>query len=113
MEIDDVQKANVDKVFGLLNPLPGQLDFKLIISALIVQLCTLSIIMLQRTQYLGELITMLSQMMNELLKFFSTFGLFIVLFLLLGRMLSSELKYDHVSFYEAFLDLFNAFNGNI
>lgn len=52
-------------------------------------------------------------MMNELLRFFSTFGLIIGLFLLLGRMLSSELKFQHVSFFEAFLDLFNAFNGNI
>ena len=69
--------------------------------------------MLQRTQYLGELIMMLSQMMNELLRFFATFGLIIGLFLLLGRMLSSELKYQHLSFFEAFLDLFNAFNGNI
>ena len=69
--------------------------------------------MLQRTQYLGELIMMLDQMMNELVRFFATFGLVIGLFLLLGRMLSSELKFQHVSFFEAFLDLFNAFNGNI
>jgi len=56
---------------------------------------------------------MLDQMMSELVRFFATFGLIIGLFLLLGRMLSSELKYQHVSFFEAFLDLFNAFNGNV
>lgn len=93
--------------------MPGQLDFKLIISVIIIQLCVISIVMLQRTQYLGELIMMLDQMMNELFRFFATFGLVIGLFLLLGRMLSSELKFQHVSFFEAFLDLFNAFNGNI
>jgi hypothetical protein len=52
-------------------------------------------------------------MKNELLRFFLTFGLVIVVFLLLGRMLSSEFKYVPVSFFEAFLDLFNAFNGSI
>jgi hypothetical protein len=55
---------------------------------------------------------MLDQMTNELIRFFATFGLIIVLFLLVGRMLSSELKEQHASFFQAFLDLFNAFNGN-
>jgi hypothetical protein len=55
--------------------------------------------MLQRTQYLGELIMMLDQMTNELVRFFATFGLVIILFLLIGRMLSSELKEVHTSFY--------------
>jgi hypothetical protein len=52
-------------------------------------------------------------MKNELFRFFLTFGLVIVVFLLLGRMLSSEFKYVPASFFEAFLDLFNAFNGSI
>ena len=56
---------------------------------------------------------MLEQMMNEFFRFFSTFGLIIGLFLLIGRMLGSELKYAHASFFEVFLDLFNAFNGNM
>ena len=56
---------------------------------------------------------MLEQMMNEFFRFFSTFGLIIGLFLLIGRMLGSELKYEHASFFEVFLDLFNAFNGNM
>lgn len=104
---------HVDKVYSLLNPSATDLNFKLIISVIIIQLCVISIIMLQRTQYLGELIMMLAQMKNELVRFFATFGLIIFLFLLLGRMLSSELKYEHVSFFEAFLDLFNAFNGQL
>jgi len=69
--------------------------------------------MLQRTTYLGELIMMLDQMKNELSRFFLTFGLVIIVFLLLGRMLSTEFKFIPASFFEAFLDLFNAFNGNI
>ena len=69
--------------------------------------------MLQRTQYLGQLIMMLQQMMSEFFRFFMTFGLIIGLFMLIGRMLGSELKNEHASFFTVFLDLFNAFNGNM
>jgi hypothetical protein len=69
--------------------------------------------MLQRTQYLGELIMMLDQMKNELSKFFLTFGLIIITFLFLGRLLSSELKFEPVSIFDSFIDLFNALNGNV
>lgn len=55
---------------------------------------------------------MLDQMKNELIRFFATFGLIIVSFLLVGRMLGSELKYENATFWEVFMDLFNAFNGN-
>jgi len=55
--------------------------------------------MLQRTQYLGELIMMLSQMMGELTKFFATFGILVVLFLMVGRFLGSQLKEEVPSFF--------------
>lgn len=55
---------------------------------------------------------MLSQMGDELSRFFMTFGLIIGLFLFVGRMLTSELKFTTASIWLAFLDLFNAFNGN-
>ena len=112
-EMGSIEKTNVDKAFGLLNTAEGDIDIKLIISAIIVQMVFISVIMLQRTQYLGELIMMLDQMKNELSRFFLTFGLVIIVFLLLGRMLSSEFKYIPSSFFDAFIDLFNAFNGNI
>lgn len=69
--------------------------------------------MLQRTAYLGELIMMLTMMQAELAKFFSTFGLIILIFVFIGRFLSTELKYHSATFYEIILDLFNAFNGQL
>lgn len=68
--------------------------------------------MLQRTAYLGELIIMLTQMQAELLKFFSTFGILIIMFVFIGRFLSSEIKTESSSYLEIILDLFNALNGN-
>lgn len=52
-------------------------------------------------------------MMTEFSRFFLTFGLIIITFLLIGRMLGSELKEVHAGFLDMFLDLFNAFNGNM
>lgn len=51
--------------------------------------------------------------MNEFSRFFATFGLIIGLFILIGRMLGNEIKNTESSFFVVFLDLFNAFNGNM
>lgn len=56
---------------------------------------------------------MLTMMQAELAKFFSTFGLIILIFVFIGRFLSTELKYHSATFYEIILDLFNAFNGQL
>ena len=99
IELDPLMKDNADRMYTLLNPAPGAFQFRLLMSVIMIQLTCLSIIMLQRTQYLGELIMMLDQMTNELVRFFATFGLIIILFLLVGRMLSSELKENHATFF--------------
>lgn len=76
-----------------------------------IQLCILSIVMLQRTHDLGGVILMLTMMIDELIRFFSTFGLIIILFLLMGRFLSEQLLYEVASYWDTFLNIFNAFNG--
>ena len=113
ISINGADKLQADKMYTMKNPREGELNLNLIISTIVIQSSVISIIMLQRTQYLGQLIMMLQQMMNEFFRFFSTFGLIIGLFLLIGRMLSSELKMETASFFVIFLDLFNAFNGNM
>jgi ABC-type cobalamin transport system permease subunit len=55
---------------------------------------------------------MLYQMVNEFLRFLGTFGLVILMFWLMGRMLGADFKVSESSFFEVFLDLFNAINGN-
>jgi cation transport ATPase len=102
----------VNHMYTIANPRDGELDFKLILSIIVVQSCAISIMMLQRTAYLGELIIMLTQMQAELLKFFSTFGILIVMFVFIGRFLSSEIKEESSSYLQIILDLFNALNGN-
>lgn len=46
MEMSDLDKNLVDKAFSLVNSADGTLDFKLVVSAIIVQMCFISIIML-------------------------------------------------------------------
>jgi hypothetical protein len=99
-------------MYTMANPRAGELDFKLILSVIVVQSCAISVMMLQRTAYLGELIIMLTQMQAEILKFFMTFGIIIVMFVFIGRFLSSEIKEESSSYLEIVLDLFNALNGN-
>jgi hypothetical protein len=43
------------------------------------------IVMLQRTDTLGDLIMMVNQMINELQKFFVTFGMLLGGFIIVGR----------------------------
>lgn len=102
----------MDKIFTIINPTGSDFNFKYIISIIIIQLSTLTIIIMQRIQYLGDLIMMLDHIKNELIRFFATFGLMIGLFLLVGKLLNEQLKYESASFFQVFLDLFNAFNGN-
>jgi len=53
----DADQAN--KIYQIKNPRPGEMNMSLLISAVVAQSCIMSIIMLQRTQYLGQLIMML------------------------------------------------------
>jgi len=48
--------------------------------------------MLQRTQELGNMITMFISMINELKKFLVTFGLLIIAFVIVGRQLNGQFK---------------------
>lgn len=54
---------------------------------------------------------MLTEMQIEIAKFFCTFGILILVFILLGRLLSSDLKYIHLPLKDVILDLFKALNG--
>jgi len=67
--------------------------------------------MLQRTQHLGKLILMLMPLFGELVRFFSTFGLGILLLTVVASFMGMEIKDSELSFYEAFIDLFTAMNG--
>jgi len=109
VDITGADTDTINKIFTMRYPLDNQISFKFIISVIVIQCTMISILMLQRTRFLGELIMMLGEMVIEMIKFFVTFFLIIGLFLLIGRMLLHEVKKD--KFY-IFIDLFDAINGN-
>ena len=74
-------------VFALLAQ-TNNYPFSVIISLVVCQYSLIMIVMLQRTQKLGELIMMVNQMINELKKFLITFGLPLGLFIIIGRQLN-------------------------
>ena len=83
-----------DRIFTLRDPSAQFLlyPFKLVLSLLIFEATFSLILMLKRTQFLGELITMLQIMLDELGRFFYTFGVFIAFIIIVGNMLGSDLK---------------------
>jgi len=55
---------------------------------------------------------MLTFMISEILRFFATFGIVMVIFIIVGGMLKSDLKYDgEYSYWRSFIDLYKTFNG--
>lgn len=88
----NLEQSNVDFIFLLLGDNKGGLNFKLVVSSQVVLYTLFVIIMLQRTQKLGELILMIGYMVDEFKKFIITFGLLIGLFIIVGMQLTKELK---------------------
>lgn len=93
-------KDSADFMFAILSKTKGVFNFQLLISAIVVLYSLISIIMLQRTQKLGELIVMVFQMISELNKFLFTFGLAIGTFIIVGRQLTEEIKLEPASYFK-------------
>ena len=111
VSVEDGEVANINKILYLYNSEPGELSFNFVISAIVVLSTIISVIMLQRTKQMGELIMMCNQMVVELLKFFATFGLYLVITLVIGIMLKGMYRTEETTEFGVLLDLFNAFNG--
>ena len=56
---------------------------------------------------------MMGYMISELKRFFTTFGIFIVLFIVVARLLNSKIYIHEESFYEITLYMFDGFNSNM
>lgn len=110
IDITDLEKDQIDFVYALLSQ-TSDINFQYIISVLVVLYATMMIMMLQRTQKLGELIMMVGQMLNELKKFLFTFGLILMLFILVGKQLNEKLKKKTTSLFGVFQDIFDGLNG--
>lgn len=63
IEIPEAQARGMNYVYMILGDSSDKMNFKLIVSSLVVQYTLIIIIMLQRTQKLGELIMMVGHMM--------------------------------------------------
>lgn len=89
---DESQRSEMDKTLTLIGTDLGFLSYKEYMSCIAVLYSVMTIIMLQRTQSLGDLITMFTQIVNEAKKFIITFGLVIVVFVVVGYSLNTEFK---------------------
>mmetsp|Transcript_30411 Transcript_30411/g.46587 ORF Transcript_30411/g.46587 Transcript_30411/m.46587 type:complete len:375 (-) Transcript_30411:1435-2559(-) len=106
--------GTIDQIYTMRDPTnaTGLLKFKVVLSVQIIEASISLILMLKRTHNLGELIMMLQIMAEELIRFFSTFGIVILLMILVGHTIGTDLKEGGATIYELSLDIFDAFNGN-
>lgn len=92
------------------------LGFSTLLVLVITQAAIMTIIMLQRTQLMGEILIMLNAMLSELFRYFTTFILVIFAFLVAGRLLGDELMAGHFptpsSYIHMMRSLFTAFVGH-
>ena len=84
MQFTTDQVDQIGFVYSLISQ-TNSLSFSLVVSVFVCQYSLVMIVMLQRTQKLGELIMMVNEMISELKKFFITFGLLLGLFIIIGR----------------------------
>lgn len=119
ISITEEESLKLDKVQGLLASIihNNGINFQFIMSAFIVQLVSITIVILQRSNYSGEMITMLVAILEQLGMFFITFGSLIVLFIIFGRFLEMEILTNEDGldkeneYFRMFLDLLNTFVG--
>ena len=111
INITPQDKRAIDTVYTYMIEKPGQLNFKQNFTCIVIQFTLVLIIMLEKTQGLGELIMMILHMVDQFRKFIFTFGLLIVLFIMINLTLKNEFKQQRISFLEIMQDILNAFYG--
>jgi len=85
VNITGEQKAKIDKMFSMLVGTNESLEFNFLISATVFLYSLIMVYKLKGLQQLGELIIMVGFMISELRQFLVTFGLILVLFIIVGR----------------------------
>lgn len=82
------------------------------VSLLVILHSLLTLLMLQRTKIMGNFITMVIRMIEELKRFLITFGMVLIGFILIARELSSEFKTNETQIGGIMLDIFDGIIGN-
>ena len=100
MDMDPETIETVDRVYTYMSNRVGTLNFKANFTVIVLQNTLLLIFMLEKTAGIGELILMISHMLNEFKKFMLTFGFLLCLVIILSTTLSKELKTERNSFSE-------------
>jgi len=110
IDISPEETLIMDRIYSYVTQ-TSSLSFQLLTSALVCLYSLMMIVMLQNTQKLGELIMMVNHMISELQKFITTFGLMIIIFIIVGRLLNAEFKTEESSIFQIVLDIFDGLNG--
>ena len=101
----------INRSFTLIKDSEELLSFKNNLSIIAIQYTIMLIIMLEKTNGLGELIMMIFYIVDELIRFLITFGSVIALFGIIYWTMKRELLLESTSIGLLVEDLINTFNG--
>ena len=92
MEMTPYEINAVDRVYTYMHDTEGMINYKANFTCIVIQNTLILLFMLEKTQGIGELILMITHMINEFKKFIMTFGFLVCLFVIILMNLGKELK---------------------
>mmetsp|Transcript_33505 Transcript_33505/g.51469 ORF Transcript_33505/g.51469 Transcript_33505/m.51469 type:complete len:130 (+) Transcript_33505:2918-3307(+) len=99
IELTDSEIELIDFGYALISKQGTLIDFQLLLSLNVTLFTMIMIVMLQRSSVVGQLILMINEMLYELKRFFQTFGVVIIGFVLFGRLCQRFFKTDGSSIF--------------
>ena len=87
-------------------------DYGAVTSLISVLYSVMTLVMLQKTPKLGDLISMFTKILNELNKFIMSCGLIIIAFTVVSYSLNTEFKVRQSGIWAIMLDIVDGISGN-
>mmetsp|Transcript_4753 Transcript_4753/g.7171 ORF Transcript_4753/g.7171 Transcript_4753/m.7171 type:complete len:124 (+) Transcript_4753:2906-3277(+) len=113
MNFTDEEQQNIGKAMSFIADYGNFSAFTIIVAAKVVFCTVQAIMLLERTEKFGHVIIMVSKMVEELSKFFATFGVIILTFMVVLRLIHKSMMTGQADIYDAFLHTFDGMFGTM
>jgi hypothetical protein len=112
IQFDSVDEEIVNFMYGLISQQGVDISLQLQLSIHVFLYTVILINMLKRSPQLGQLILMITEMVDELQRYLGTIFLILIAFILVGRINQREFMVISTSIYQIAMDVFDAYVGN-
>ena len=111
LNFSEAEKLNLNNAYSYTTDFGRKMGFIFLLSLNLCVLTIYSIYQLKRTAWFGYMVIMIQEMLMELRKFLTTFGLIILIFFLGLRIMNLLFKKEDFEIYKIILDAFNIVLG--